>query len=186
MHRIAQIIVVAWVLLGACEVCAQSSVAGASRDTTVVAADTGTFHMAKSPLEAVLLSAVFPGAGQVYLGQEWKLPILYGLIGGFAYGVIIQNVRYHTSMDSVNAENAKMTNADSIRANEFVSPREFYRNDRDKWWIYLGITYIAQVLDAYIASNLYDFDVSNPSPSPLESYYDPINRRVGMSFTLRF
>ncbi len=165
---------------------AQSTAASTARDTTAVAADTGTFHMAKSPLEAVLLSAAFPGAGQVYLGQEWKLPILYGLIGGFAYGVIIQNVRYHTSIDSINAENAKMTNADSIRANEFVSSREFYRNDRDKWWIYLGITYIAQVLDAYIASNLYDFDVSNPSPSPFESYYDPVNRRVGMSFTLRF
>ncbi len=63
---------------------------------------------------------------------------------------------------------------------------EFYQNDRDKWWIYLGITYIAQILDAYIAANLYDFDVSNPSPSQFQSYYDPIDRSVGVRFTLRF
>jgi hypothetical protein len=186
MHRIAAIIVAVVTIACARESLAQTTITSSTRDTSQVGADTGTFHMAKSPLEAVLLSAAFPGAGQVYLGQAWKLPILYGLIGGFAYGVIIQNVRYHTSMDSINAENAKMTNADSNRANEFVSPREFYRNDRDKWWIYLGITYIAQVLDAYIASNLYDFDVSDPAPSGFQSYYDPINRQVGMSFTLRF
>lgn len=156
----------------------------------VVASDTGAFHMTKSPLEAVLLSAVFPGAGQVYLDQEWKLPILYGLVGGFAYGVIIQNLRYHWAIDSVNNEMAKAIGADSAQAyassQSWASAREFYRNDRDKWWIYLGVTYIAQILDAYISANLYDFDVSNPSPSQLQSYYDPIDHSVGMRFTLHF
>ncbi len=184
MHRFAAIIVVV-VLLIANNAMAQT-ISSTMRDTTVVATDTGAFHMTKSPLEAVLLSAAIPGAGQVYIGQTWKLPILYGLVGGFAYGVIIQNIRYHQQIDSVNFENAKMTNADSIIANEHVGAREFYRDDRDKWWIYLGITYIAQILDAYVSSNLYDFDVSNPSPSMFQSFYDPIGKTVGMIFTLHF
>jgi hypothetical protein len=186
MHRILAIILTVGLLFAANTASAQSTILSAMRDTTVVATDTGSFHMSKSPLEAVLLSAALPGAGQVYLGQVWKLPILYGLIGGFAYGVIIQNQRYHQSMDAANMYFAAQTSIDTILALNQQSDWEFYQNDRDKWWIYLGITYIAQILDAYIAANLYDFDVSNPSPSQFQSYYDPIDRSVGVRFTLRF
>jgi hypothetical protein len=156
-------------------------------DTAASPNDTGGFHMKKSALEAVLLSTIIPGAGQVYLGQTWKLPILYGLIGAFGYfGVYTQNFRYHYTIDSINNENARKNSHDSTLALQLVSNREFYRNDRDKWWIYLGLTYVADILDAYIAANLYDFDVSDPAPSPLQSYYDPIDRRVGLSFTIKF
>jgi Family of unknown function (DUF5683) len=185
MYRQSAIIFVLVFLIVANKAMGQT-VLSAMRDTSVVAGDTGTFHMTKSPLEAVLLSAAIPGAGQVYLGQTWKLPILYGLIGGFAYGVLIQNHRYHEYLDSSNKDFAAGTSYDSLLANENINVWEFYQNDRDKWWIYLGITYIAQILDAYISANLYDFDVSNPSPSQLQSYYDPVDRSVGMRFTLHF
>jgi Family of unknown function (DUF5683) len=185
MHRFAAITGAVMLLL-ANNAVAQTTISSTMRDTTVVATDTGAFHMTKSPLEAVLLSAALPGAGQVYLGQTWKLPILYGLIGGFAYGVIIQNHRYHVYMDSAANDFAAETSFDTILGNENINVWEFYQNDRDKWWIYLGLTYIAQILDAYIAANLYDFDVSNPSPSQLQSYYDPVDRSLGLSFTLHF
>ncbi len=184
MRRIVAIIA-AVALLSPSNSMAQT-VLSTMRDTTVVAADTGTFHMTKSPLEAVLLSAALPGAGQVYLGQAWKLPIIYGLVGGFAYGVIIQNHRYHEYLDSANKDFAAGTAFDTLLGRENNSVWEFYQNDRDKWWIYLGLTYIADILDAYISANLYDFDVSNPSPSQFQSYYDPMDRTVGMRFTLRF
>ena len=142
--------------------------------------------MTKSPLEAILLSVALPGAGQLYLDQAWKLPILYGFIGGFFYGEQIQNYRLHKTIDDINNYYAKGTYADSIQANRLISAREFYRDDRDKWWIYLGITYVAQILDAYIAANLYDFDVSNPAPSGFQSFYDPTDRHVGLQYTLRF
>jgi hypothetical protein len=190
MHRIFALIVTLLIVCGAEMAVAQTSISSAMRDTSIVSTDTGAFHMTKSPLTAVLLSAVLPGAGQVYLGQAWKLPIIYGLVGGFAYGVIIQNARYHWAIDSVNSEMAMAYGPDSSQAYQrsqaFASTREFYRNDRDKWWIYLGLTYIADIIDAYVASNLYDFDVSNPSPSMFQSFYDPVAKTVGMLFTLRF
>jgi len=142
--------------------------------------------MTKSPLEAVLLSAVVPGAGQVYLHQAWKVPIIYALAGGFLYGALLQNSRYFAAMDSVNNRFARHTAVDTFYALAWESSREFYRNDRDKWWIYLGLAYIANVLDAYVSANLYDFDVSTPGTSPIESYYDPIERRVEISYTLHF
>ena len=183
--RCIVILSAALVLAVGSSACFAQSVASGKRDTLRAPGDS-EFHMTKSPLEAVLLSAAIPGAGQVYLGQAWKVPIIYALAGGFLYGALIQNARYFYMIDSINARNARLTNADSAYALRFVGPREFYRNDRDKWWIYLGLAYIANVLDAYVAANLYDFDVSTPGESPLESYYDPIERRVGISFTMHF
>jgi hypothetical protein len=184
MHRLAGIILTVALLVGAGQACAQSIPSG-HPDTTQVPVDS-EFHMTKSPLEAVLLSAALPGAGQVYLHQTWKVPIIYALAGGFLYGALIQNFRYHEMIDSINARQALGDTADILYAQHFVGPREFYRNDRDKWWIYLGLAYIANVLDAYVSANLYDFDVSTPGSSPFESYYDPIERRGGISLILHF
>jgi hypothetical protein len=196
MHRLAYLnIAIAFLScsLSANEAIAQEEGAIHSADT-VHAVDTARmpedsgFHMSKSALEAVLLSTALPGAGQVYLGQAWKLPIIYGLIGAFGYGVYIQNSRYHSTLHSIDSLNARLDVPDSNIALEYRSSRDFYLNDRDKWWIYLALTYIADILDAYIAANLYDFDVSDPSPSPssFNSYYDPVDKSVGLSFTIKF
>ena len=39
---------------------------------------------AHNPTKAVLLS-LLPGAGQIYNGQAWKIPIIYGALGGVGY-----------------------------------------------------------------------------------------------------
>ena len=160
---------------------------------TAAAADSEAFHMTRSPLEAVLLSAAVPGLGQAYLGQYWKLPILYGLIGAFFYGEQIQNTRYHYTSDTIAHAYARMNARDTLWALQNVPVREFYRDDRDKFWIYLGLTYIANILDAYIAANLYDFDVSDPVPtgaprntSHLGAYYDPGHQHYEVMLPTRF
>ncbi len=139
--------------------------------------------MSKSPLEAVLLSAAVPGLGQIYLDQVWKVPIIWGLVGGFLYGAVLQNGRYHDAQHSVDTSYA---DSNLFYAHQWESIREFYRDDRDKWIIYIGLAYIATILDAYIAANLYDFDVSDPAPARIGSYFDPVGHRVGMTLNLRF
>ncbi|MDP4199661.1 MAG: DUF5683 domain-containing protein [Bacteroidota bacterium] len=155
-------------------------------ERTSATPDTGAFHMTKSPLEAILLSAAIPGAGQAYLDQWWKVPIIWGLGGGFLYGAYIQNFRYHYTQDTITNAYARHTPGDSLWAMRNEPVREFYRDDRDKWWIYVGLTYIATLLDAYIAANLYDFDVSNPSPTPIGSFYDPSRQEYGLALRIRF
>jgi hypothetical protein len=38
--------------------------------------------------------------------------------------------------------------------------RDFYRDERDQFIFYLGITYLLNIVDAYVGAALYGFDVS--------------------------
>jgi hypothetical protein len=46
------------------------------------------------PGKAALLAAVLPGAGQIYNRRWWKLPLVYGSLGGVVYGEIFYQGRY--------------------------------------------------------------------------------------------
>lgn len=180
MHRVYRLIVASLVYV------AVVTSAHAQVDTVrPFSQDTGAFKMTKSPTEAIILSTLLPGAGQVYLGQTWKVPIIWGIAGTFLYGALVQNGRYHEWADSTNAALAR---DDAYHSVVYANRREWYRDDRDKWWIYLGLTYVANILDAYIAAHLYDFDVSNPGTSSrlLTPFFDPATRVYGVGASLRF
>ena len=107
---------------------------------------------------ALGLSAVLPGAGQLYVGDWYKTPLILGAFAGCFYAASIQNIRYHYTADSVRNQLAR---GDEFDAGRYTSVREFYRDDRDRWYIYAALVYIANLIDPYIAAHLYDFDVSD-------------------------
>ena len=121
--------------------------------------------MRRSPTVALILSGVLPGAGQIYTGGWYKAPFIVGGIVGCFVGAYIQNARYHVDIDSVNNQTAR---GDTYNANRYTAQREFYRDDRDKFYIYAALVYIANLLDAYISAHLFDFDVSDPNTASLE------------------
>lgn len=123
----------------------------------------GEFQMTKSPMLALGLSAILPGAGQAYNRQWWKVPIIYAGIGGTLYGAFLQNKRYLDYRDSVIAQESRN---DLREASRYRRSRDFYRDDRDKFYIYAGLIYVMNLLDAYISAHLFDFDVSDPAPLP--------------------
>ncbi|HYM20116.1 MAG TPA: DUF5683 domain-containing protein [Candidatus Kapabacteria bacterium] len=154
------------VLIAVLVIAAASTASATNIDSTTPKAsriDTVHFKMTKDPWLAFGLSAALPGAGQVYLGQWYKTPFIIGGISACIVAAIIQNGRYHYTSDSVNNQLAR---GDTYNAARYTSVREFYRDDRDKWYIYAGLVYVVNLLDAYIAANLYDFDVSDPTPRP--------------------
>ena len=38
-----------------------------------------------TPSRAAFYSAIIPGLGQAYIGQAWKIPLVYGAIGSSVY-----------------------------------------------------------------------------------------------------
>jgi len=164
-------------LIGGLVVALIGSASAQFRDTAKMVkanVDTAHFHMQKSPTLALLLSGVLPGAGQIYTGGWYKAPFVVAGIVGCFIGASIQNGRYHVDIDSVNNQLAR---GDTYNANRYTAQREFYRDDRDKFYIYAGLVYIINLLDAYISAHLFDFDVSDPISSaflePPKTQRDP-------------
>lgn len=116
------------------------------------------FVMKKSPLTAVLLSAALPGAGQFYNESYWKIPIIAGVGGYLVYEIIQSNNNYKNYADQY-AVTVTPTNPNGDA--RLLSLREFYRDERDRFYIYGALLYLVQLADAYVDAELYDFDVSD-------------------------
>lgn len=108
-----------------------------------------TFVMQKSPWGAVIRSAVFPGWGQIYNESYWKAPVVWGVMGWFVYNWIDNNNKY------IDYKNLYINTNQSI-ARDY---RDFYRDQRDQFAIYIVLTYFLNLVDAYVDAHLFDFSV---------------------------
>ena len=129
-----------------------------------------------SPKTAAILSAVLPGAGQIYNGSWWKVPIVYAGFAGIGYGLYFYQDYYKSFKTAYNdyrnpyLEQGLTPPADTVltvRGETGYSPvnvqqgRDFYRKYRDLCIIGLGVWYLANILDAYTEAHLFEFDVSD-------------------------
>jgi hypothetical protein len=121
-----------------------------STDDSATQKEDSVFVMSKSPWGAVLRSAIIPGWGQFYNESYLKIPIIWGLGIWFGYEWKQNNdlYKYYT-------EKYIETGSEIDKSN-----RTFYEDQRDLFTIYMVITYLANLIDAYVDANLFDFDVS--------------------------
>jgi len=105
----------------------------------------------KSPTGAILRSAILPGWGQIYNHSYWKAPIIWAFAGYFIYGWIQNNNLYKSYKNKYIA---------SLPAGNYILKRyrDLYHDRRDLFAIYLGITYLLNIADAYVDAELFDFD----------------------------
>ncbi len=121
-------------------------------DTTSQQEDS-VYVMSKSPWGAVLRSAVIPGWGQFYNESYLKIPVIWGLGIWFGYEWQQYNDLYVAYRNRFNRSGSANDRSNQI----------FYRDQRDLFTIYMVIVYLANLIDAYVDANLFDFDVSeNP------------------------
>jgi hypothetical protein len=114
----------------------------------------------KSPTTAIILSAVLPGAGQIYTGRYWKVPIILGFGGYFAYEWVRMNDHYTQSRSSYQASVSAGENNGQGNP-QLLYERDFYHDERDRFAFYLAITYLLNIVDAYVGASLYNFDVGD-------------------------
>ena len=123
------------------------------------------------PGKAALLAAVLPGAGQIYNRRYWKLPLVYAALGGTLYGEYHYQHYYRQFADATNAvkkgerklfdpslgDQASLVRSVDALDNGVV----FYRGNRDIFYLYVGLAYGLQIVDALVDAHLKDFDVSD-------------------------
>lgn len=120
------------------------------------------------PRKAVVLALLLPGAGQVYNRRWWKLPLVYGALGGVGYGLHHYQTLYReyatgsreldkgTTLPNLSGSN--VSRELTTQAVDVGLSR--YRTQRDTFIGYSGIVYGVIVLDALVDAHLRDFDVS--------------------------
>ncbi len=142
-----------------------------SEDSSRSSTSDSVFVMQKSPTGAILRSAVLPGWGQFYNESYWKIPVVWGSLGYLVY-VWIHNNNLYNDYKDLYAETVSNNNA----SNTYLRIREFYRDQRDLFAVYIGLAYVLNVLDAYVDAHMFDFSVSeNPATgSPQLNFRIPI------------
>ncbi|MBQ3982145.1 MAG: hypothetical protein II633_00060 [Bacteroidales bacterium] len=159
------------------------------RPSTVVSVTPTKPH---NPTKAVLLSLI-PGAGQIYNGQAWKVPIFYAALGAMGYLVY---TNYSEMMMFKNeylriGYNGRST-LDGYSGYPGSSIYNMYQSSNKNFQRYILISvavYAFNLLDAYVFGHLYDFQVSDdlslnlsPSLTPLPSDGYAVSPTLSLSF----
>jgi len=133
-----------------------------AQDTDTVPGKTAVRN--HSPRKATLYSIVLPGLGQVYNHKYWKVPLIYGAGGAFAYYVGYNQLKYKKFRDAYADGTAGSKALIDGRFYEYdILPRgrDHYRRNRDLSVIGLGVIYFLNVVDAMIDASFFYYDVSD-------------------------
>ncbi|MBQ2068210.1 MAG: hypothetical protein II457_04735 [Paludibacteraceae bacterium] len=149
--------------------------------------------------KAVWLGAIVPGAGQIYNGSYWKLPIVYGAFMGCGYAIGWTNNRYTSYktayLDLYNDRQAGTVSEDPSKSYIAVIPEGYnlervggasrwestlknqqsiYRRYRDYSILATVLVYALSMIDAYVDAQLFDYDISPNLSLNIEPqiYYD--------------
>lgn len=155
-------------------------------DSTKVDSNIRIIHPGKhtpSPKKALLLSLVLPGAGQIYNKDWWKLPIVYGAIGGMAYAVNFnykEYKRYKIAREQI--LEGKPNEFPGASEESIKAVRDYYRKGFELSCVGLGFVYLMQAIEAFVDAHLSTFDVDDDLG--FKSYID--QTRIGPVYGLGF
>lgn len=146
---------------------------------------------------AILLSAVVPGAGQVYnhlampKGKKkafWKVPIIYAGLGATGYLLITnQQMTSELKNEYTFRENNEpgLPQWEAYDQQGILSLYQQYQNWRDFSILGLGLVYLLQVADAGVEAHFVSFDVSEDLSLQIEPCL--LNQQTGgLRMTLKF
>jgi hypothetical protein len=139
------------------------------------------------PMKATMLSATFPGFGQIYNRKYWKVPLVYAGFGGLGYAAILNSKNYNKftrayqdftdqipeTASYVNfLKSADPKKYDPVRHPDTYLPAEaswvkdqlllgvdYYKKYRDLSYIGIAVWYIISILDANVDASLSDYDI---------------------------
>jgi len=142
-----------------------------------------------SPRKALILSAVLPGAGQVYNKQAWKVPIVYAAIGGVAYYTYSNYTQMKLHKDEYLhrvANNDTPLDPD-LATTPTANVYNLYQTYNKTFQLSVIISaalYGINLLDAYIFANLFDFQINDDLSLHLSPSLIPTHNALSSSPSL--
>lgn len=137
-----------------------------------------------NPKKAAILSLALPGAGQAYNKRWWKLPLVYGAIGGVVYAIDFNQGLYRRFRDALKLELAdqphEFTGTGIDSANALRSLRDEY--DRNTQLSYIGAVALYGVIavEAFVDAHLLDFNIDDDLSLRVQPTVQPVPRELGL------
>lgn len=156
-----------------------------------------------APSRAAFYSAVLPGMGQIYNKKYWKLPIVYGLLGGGVAIYTYNNNQYIRVRDAFKRRKAGFTDDEFYDINGVItigSPRldnddlqraqERFQEDRDLTLLVTIALYVLNIVDANVDAHLKQFNVDDDLSMRIKPYLDynkiTANANYGLALQIKF
>lgn len=122
-----------------------------------------------SPKKVWKRSAIIPGWGQLTNKQAWKVPIVYGLLGGLVYATRSQTIKYHdyrAAFYNLNNSDLRYGETPAFLSNQtngnfLRNVRDNTRQQRDQLALGLLLAYGLNIIDSYVYAHFRTFDVSD-------------------------
>ncbi|WP_419211024.1 DUF5683 domain-containing protein [Maribacter sp. X9] len=157
-----------------------------------------------APSKAAFYSAILPGLGQIYNKRYWKLPIVWGAIGGSVYMYTWNNDNYQQFRTAfkrrqagftddkfydINGDNAAGADPD-LDLEDLEYQQERFQRDRDLWLVVSIGMYALNIIDANVDAHLQQFNIDDDLSIDFKPYFD-LNQvtntpNYGMALTFKF
>ena len=118
------------------------------------------------PKKAAFYSTIFPGGGQIYNRQYWKAPIALAAVGGAGYAIYFNTTEYRKYRDAyrIRVDDDPTTFDDfydnpNATEEALIDARDNHRKWLEQSYIALVVVHGLNVLEAYTAAHLRDFDI---------------------------
>lgn len=144
----------------------------------------------KDPKKATILSAILPGAGQVYNGKSWKVPLIYGGFATNIFFIEFNDRRYKALREGLFLLDDGLPNDfPNLNRDGLVRQVNFWRRNRDlNYFIFIGI-YALNIIDAHVDAHLSSFDVSDDLSFRFEPSFEMLSAGgsiMGLSMKINF
>ncbi len=142
--------------------------------------------------KATIMSACFPGLGQIYNRKYWKAPVIYVALGGIGYWGVTNQIKYKyysTNLKAIHDEDANTINETLYSSDQLITQKRYYQKYRDISIMLGALVYLVNIIDANVDAHLRTFDVSDDLSLQFNPYsnLDYNNKlQAGLSLKLKF
>ena len=128
-----------------------------------IADDTIKQEYKHSPQIATLASAIIPGLGQAYNRKYWKIPIVWGTgIALYAYYDVSNSYYHRYKLAYEQYEKGLVTDPEleGVTKDRLEWGKEKYFRRKNYALLYMGLLYVANIVDAMVDAHLFNYDIS--------------------------
>ena len=164
------------------------------------------------PVKATMLSAAFPGFGQIYNRKYWKIPLVYAGFGGVgsalfyntkffnkytkayqdftdlipetdSYAAMIRGIEPEAYDPVLHPDSYNPSSASWIK-DQLLAKVDYYRKYRDLSYIGVALWYLVSILDSNVDASLSEFEISDNLDITLAPVPVPLYNFTGVGVNL--